>query len=251
MLQRVKKKNLYQEIAGQLMKLITNGHFKPGQQMPGERELAARLGVNRTSLREALRVLEMMRIVEKRVGEGVYVRDISRESSLEALVFRFLAEDGLDRDSLRGAGEAIVIVESNIARLAAERAANGDLARLDELLDQMNAGIDDIKTFTALDYDFHMLIGQLAQSPVLFSVVSTMWIIMKRYAAALHCATERRLKCLEGHRRIAAAIMAADGDTACREMECHLNGAVVALITETYERRHAPAWNIPQNNDKE
>jgi len=229
-LQKIRKKNLYEEIASQLMKLISEGHFKPGQQMPGERDLAASLGVNRTSLREALRVLELMRVVEKRVGDGVYVRDISRDASLETLVFRFLAEDGLDRDSMRGAAEAMVIVESNMARLAAKRAKPEELARVKELLHKMESDIDDIETFTSLDHEFHLLIGQLGRSPVLFSVASTMWIIMKRYAAALHRSKVRRAKCLDGHRMITAAIELGDGELAFSEMETHLKGAVEVLL---------------------
>lgn len=231
MLQRVKKRNLYEEIAGQIMQLIARGHFKPGQQMPGERELSAQLGVNRGSLREALRVLEMMRIVEKRVGEGVYVRDVSRDASLEALVFRFLVEDGLDSESMRGACEAIVIVESSMARLAALRASDEEISRLALLLDKTENSMDDLEAFTGLDHDFHLLVGQLGQSPVLFAVASTMWIIIKRYAGVLHRQRERRAKCLAGHRRIAAAIAARDGETAYREMEQHLKGAVSALMS--------------------
>ncbi len=242
MLQKIKKKNLYEEIARQIMKLISEGHFKPGQQIPGERELAAELGVNRGSLREALRVLEMMRIVEKRIGDGVYVRDTIRDASLEALVFRFLAEDGLDRDSLEGVSEAIVIVESNMARLAAARAQKDDLDRLRLLIVEMELHIDNPGRFTELDRNFHLLIGELGKSPVLYSVAYTMWIIMSRYADALHREPERRARCLNGHHLIAAALAAGDGENACREMERHLKGAVRALVTGT--SAPAPAVNV-------
>lgn len=229
MFEMVKKKNLYEEIAGQVMKKISQGQFRPGQQLPGERELAIQLGVNRGSLREALRVLEFMRVVEKRAGEGVFVRDPARDSSLEAVVFRFLAEDGLDRDSLQGACEAVVITESNLAKLAARRAAPGELEKLKQLMAKMESRLDDAVGFTDVDQEFHLLVGQMGKSPVLFSVVSTMWIIMKKYAGALHIYSERRQKCAAGHRSIAAAIMAGDGETACREMERHLKGGFSIL----------------------
>lgn len=229
MFEQIKRKNLYEEIAGQVMKKIAQGYYRPGQQLPGERDLAAQLGVNRTSLREALRVLEMMRVVEKRVGEGVFVRDPAREASLEAIVFRFLAEDGLDQEVLMSTFEAIVIVESNLARMAARRAAGTDLERLEALLAKMDARLEDAGSFTDIDQEFHLLVGQLAKSPVLFSMTSTMWIIMKKYAGALHRTPERRQKCADGHRLIAAAIMAGDEEAACGEMERHLKGALNAL----------------------
>ncbi|WP_027363506.1 FadR/GntR family transcriptional regulator [Desulfotruncus alcoholivorax] len=231
MLHKVKKRNLYEEIASQIMQSISEGYYKPGQQLPGERELAAQLGVNRGSLREALRVLEFMRVVEKRIGEGVFVRDPARESSLEAVVFRFLAEDGLDQESLQGVCEAIVTVESSMARLAARRAGEEDLARLKALVRQMKPDNDDIDTFTNLDQEFHLLVAQLGKSPVLFSVASSMWIIMKKYAHALHLYPERRKKCADGHQLIAQSICSGNEEQAYKEMERHLKGAFNVLLT--------------------
>ncbi|MFZ5642065.1 MAG: FadR/GntR family transcriptional regulator [Bacillota bacterium] len=233
MFDQIKKKNLYEEIASQIIKKINEGQYLPGQQLPGERELAVQLGVNRGSLREALRVLEFMRVVEKKVGEGVFIKDPSRESSLEALIFQFLAEDGLDHESLTGTFEAIVIVESNMARLAARRCSEEDKASLKGLSEKMDLMVDDPDAFTDLDQEFHLMVGRLGHSPVLFSVSSTMWIIMKRYAHALHMSRELRQKCAEGHRHIASAIIAGDGDLAGREMERHLKGALSTLLNGT------------------
>ncbi|NPV91121.1 MAG: FadR family transcriptional regulator [Firmicutes bacterium] len=230
MFETVKKKNLYEIIASQVMQKIADGEFKPGQQLPGERELALQLGVNRGSLREALRVLELMRVLEKRVGEGVFVRDPARETSLEAIVFRFLVEDGLDREMMESAFEAIVIIESNLARLAARRAGPEGRAALEELAARMDGSMEEAGAFTDLDQEFHLLVGRLGSSSVLFSMASTMWIIMKRYAAALHLAPQRRENCAAGHRRITAAILAGDEAGAGREMEIHLKGALKAIF---------------------
>lgn len=229
MFEQIKKKNLYEEIAGQIIKKIQEGQFSPGQQLPGERELAVQLGVNRTSLREALRVLEFMRVLEKRAGEGVFIRDPAKSASLESVVFRFLAEDGLDRESLQGTSEAIIIVESYMAKLAARRATDMEIQGLNEHLAKTEALLDDANSFTEMDREFHLLVGQMGKSPVLFSVVSTMWIIMKKYAGALHQFPQRRLKCARGHRSIADAVAAGDEEAAFREMERHLKGAFSVL----------------------
>lgn len=230
MFDQIKKKNLYEEIASQIIKKINDGQYLPGQQLPGERGLAVQLGVNRGSLREALRVLEFMRVVEKKVGEGVFVRDPSRESSLETVIFRFLAEDGLDPDSLKATFEAIVILESSMARLAARRSSAEERTRLVDLTARMASMVDDPEGFTDLDQEYHLLVGQLGNSPVLFSVSSTMWIIMKRYAHALHLSLDLRQKCADGHRLITAAIASGNEDAAGREMERHLKGALSTLL---------------------
>ena len=227
---QIKKKNLYEEIASQIIKKINEGHYLPGQQLPGERELAAQLGVNRGSLREALRVLEFMRVVDKRVGEGVFVRDPARESSLESVIFRFLAEDGLDQEALKATFEAIVIVESSMARLAARRSTGEDIALLGDLAARMDPAVEDPDWFTDLDQEYHLTVCRLAHSPVLFSVSSTMWIIMKKYAHALHLSRELRQKCADGHQLITAAIVSKDEEAAGREMERHLKGALSTLL---------------------
>ncbi|MFZ5596421.1 MAG: FadR/GntR family transcriptional regulator [Bacillota bacterium] len=230
MFNQIKKKNLYEEIAGQVIKQISAGHYRPGEKLPGEREMAAQLGVNRGSLREALRVLEFMRVVEKRVGAGVFVRDPERDFSLETIVFRFLAEDGLDQDSLKGLYEAIVIVEVNMARLAARRSTGEDIARLRELTARMDSMLDSADGFTDLDQEYHLAVGSMGHSPVLFTVSSTMWIIMKRYAHALHLSRDLRKKCADGHRLITGAIASGQEDAAAREMERHLKGALSTLL---------------------
>jgi len=171
-----------------------------------------------------------MRIVEKRAGEGVFVRDTSRGSSLEALIFRLGAEDGLDYESMKGSFEAIVIVESNMARLAARRASGEELARLEKLTVRADSLLDNTGGFTDLDQEYHLMVGQLGKSPVLFSVASTMWIIIKKYASALHAEPDRRRKCAEGHRAITDAIAAGHEEAAGNEMERHLKGAFSTLL---------------------
>lgn len=231
-IKQIRKRNLYEEIAEQMMQLIAQGYYKPGQQLPGERDLAVQLGVNRGSLREALRVLEFMRVVEKRVGEGVFVLDPARTSSLEAIIFRFLHEDGLDRGVLSSAGEAITIVESNMAKLAARRASEGGIVRLQKVLDRMHSHLEDAPAFTELDQEFHIQLGQMSHSPVLFSIASSMWVIMRKYAHALHLYPQRRQKCYQGHQLILEAITQGDEEKACHEMEHHYKGAFSVLLAE-------------------
>ncbi len=229
-LKPLRKHSLYEGVAGQILRLIREGHFRPGDQLPGERELAEMLGVNRGTVREALRVLEFMRVLKKRAGEGVFVADPVPNLGAEALVFHFLVEDGLDEASLRSAFEAVTCIEASMARLAALRAGEEDLAALESLISRMEEGAGEGRGFTALDEKFHLAVGRASRSEVLYSIDITMWVIMRRYAELLHREPACRQWCLEGHRRIAAAISARDGDLAAREMENHLKGAYRMLF---------------------
>ena len=233
----IKKKNLYEDIVAQVIKKVNEGTFAPGEQLPGERELALQLGVNRNSLREALRVLEFMRVLEKRAGEGVFVRDPAREVSLEAVIQRMLREDGLDYDSVRDTYEAILIVETHLAKMAARREDELAEVHLAELMVRMEGALDDAITFTALDKEFHLTVGQMGHSTVLFSILSTMWQVMDKYAEVLHLSPERRLLCLEGHGRIVTAIREQREEDAGREMTRHLKGGLKAMLAESSRTR--------------
>lgn len=233
----IKKKNLYEDIVAQMIKKVNEGTFAPGEQLPGERELALQLGVNRNSLREALRVLEFMRVLEKRAGEGVFVRDPAREVSLEAVIQRMLREDGLDYDSVQDTYEAILIVETHLAKMAARREDELAGAHLAELMVRMEGALDDAITFTALDKEFHLTVGQMGQSTVLFSILSTMWQVMDKYAEVLHLSQERRLLCLEGHGRIVTAIREQREEEAGREMARHLKGGLKAMLANSSRTR--------------
>lgn len=233
----IRKKNLYEDIVAQVIKKVNEGYFAPGEQLPGERDLALQLGVNRNSLREALRVLEFMRVLEKRAGEGVFVRDPAREVSLEAVIQRMLLEDGLDYDSVQDTYEAILIVEIHLAKMAARRTDASAGARLAALMVRMEGALEDAITFTALDKEFHLTVGQLGHSSVLFSILSTMWQVMNKYAEVLHRSRERRLLCLEGHARIVAAIREQRDEEAGREMERHLKGGLRAILDKSSPAR--------------
>ncbi|NDB00210.1 MAG: FadR family transcriptional regulator, partial [Betaproteobacteria bacterium] len=103
---------LYQRIADEIASLIDSGSFKPGERLPAERELAQKMQVSRSSLREALSSLEMSRHVEIRLGSGVYVRAGRRKKAQPS------ADHASPFDVLR----ARRLVEGETAALAAKNA---------------------------------------------------------------------------------------------------------------------------------
>src|SRR2546426_9592314 len=76
-LEPVRKTRIYEEVASQIQRLITDGRLRPGDHLPPERELAERFGVSRTSVRDASRVPELMGLLEPRQGDATVVRDLS------------------------------------------------------------------------------------------------------------------------------------------------------------------------------
>lgn len=231
-IKQLRKRSLYEDVAKQILGLIMEGRFKLGDRIPPERELADLLGVNRGTLREALRVLEFMRVIEKRVGDGIFVVADNNGFGLETVIFRFMSEDGLDPGSLAGAHEAVTTIEGVIAELAAQRIQPEELKQIKEIHCNMEKALISGEHFTALDRDFHLSLGRAGKSPVLQSVSSTMWVIVERYAIILYGVRENREKCLEDHLRIIHALEQGQGKQCRRDTRDHFMWALRALFED-------------------
>jgi DNA-binding FadR family transcriptional regulator len=123
------RRSLSDEVAQRLQRRILAGEYPPGQRLPPERELAQELGVNRSSLREALRRLEQLRLVRIKQGSGIRVR--AREEASFDLVWQLVFRDGKpDLDWIRDAMELRDALLPAVLRLAVERASALDRAEL-------------------------------------------------------------------------------------------------------------------------
>src|SRR5215207_8227869 len=144
MLRPVEKQRVAEEIAEQLRSLILGGQYPPGSKLPPERELSKRLGVNRASLREALKKLEHLGLVRIRQGDGTRVQNFMETGGIE-LIQHLLPVAGSARPELiRDMLEFRRIFGREVARLAAFRAGDA-LSRLRALADRADA------TATALE----------------------------------------------------------------------------------------------------
>ena len=169
-LQTVLPLRLYRQIAAQIETLIDSGEFPPGSRLPAERELAALLGVSRTSVREAIISLEIAGLVEVRVGTGIFVsakhgparvRRGSDEADAGPGPFELLA--------------ARKLVEGEIAALAARKATAADVAALGECVARMEGQLGDFAAREAADRDFHVGLAKATGNGSLELVVDTLW----------------------------------------------------------------------------
>jgi len=111
----VRKGRRYEQVAEQIQRLIASGALRPGDRLPPERELAAKFGVGRSSLRDAIRTLEVMGIVESRQGSGTVVRDLSTESLVVPLASVLAHKRGLVAELL----DVRRMIEPALARTSA------------------------------------------------------------------------------------------------------------------------------------
>jgi GntR family transcriptional repressor for pyruvate dehydrogenase complex len=135
----VTRKNLNEEIAAQITDSILKGKLEPGDKLPPERELAALMNVNRNTLREALRKLEILGLLTIRQGDGIYIKDYRECGNLELLKIILRSEGSLSPFILQGILRIRRIVIPEMAALAADNANEEELGKIREIMD--NTGI--------------------------------------------------------------------------------------------------------------
>ena len=167
-IQAVEPRRLYRQIADQIAKLIRRGEYKPGARLPPERDLAARLGVSRPSVREALIALEVEGFVEVRIGSGVYVADARAMAARRRPV---LPPDSGPFELI----DARRLVESECAALAARHAGTAQIRQMKAALASMNRDLR--RRVVPLDGDqlFHLRIAEASGNSALALVVRTLW----------------------------------------------------------------------------
>lgn len=207
-------------IAAQIRAAIIGGRLSEGQRLPPERELAEQFGVSRVTVRDALRALEAMGLIEVRVGArgGAFVTvpsgSVVGQTMSDMMMMQALSPEDIV--------EARLVVELGTVTLACARATDDDVARMRELSEAAARHIK-AKTYTReLSWDFHAQLGRMAHNLALegltasFRSTLSMHPIRAREAAGGHAAT------VEEHARIFAAIERRDGATARIEMARHL-----------------------------
>ncbi|WP_233608594.1 FadR/GntR family transcriptional regulator [Nocardia stercoris] len=212
---RRRPRSISSEVAAHLEGLMIEGRLRPGDRLPPERELAATMGVSRSSLRQALFELQSKKLVDRTQGRGSIVAE-SPAGALE-LADRLRSTE----TDLAHAGELRDLVEPRIAHLAALRAQQSNLLALESVLERSHPALAAAESL-CLDIEFHTLLAHAAQNPLLVTLctMTTTWTRDTRTLS--HRTSEGRRISLDGHHRIYAAVSRHDGRAAAAAMEQHL-----------------------------
>src|SRR3954454_8476898 len=159
-------------VFGRLSEEILSGRYEPGEKLPTQRRLAAELGVTMTALREALKRLEQLGLVEVRHGDAMRVTDWRARGGLDVIAHVLFAAGGLDRGVLGDVMEARRLMLAESARLAAERRDPAQARRLVELADRLGAAADAAEA-QALDWAFFHELVEAAGNVVLLLVMNS------------------------------------------------------------------------------
>jgi GntR family transcriptional repressor for pyruvate dehydrogenase complex len=207
-----------QQIVSRLLDLIQQRHLGPGDRLPAERELAATMGVSRSSLREALRALTVLGVTDMRHGTGTYVSSLEPDLLVRPLSFVLSLSDG-GFDQLF---EARRVVEPAIAALAAERADDATLDRLDALVTRADAVIENADAFLVADVELHDVIREAAGNAILGRFMESIHALGLASRQATGTRRAVRDQSVKDHREIVQALRARDAAGAADAMRRHL-----------------------------
>jgi GntR family transcriptional regulator, transcriptional repressor for pyruvate dehydrogenase complex len=212
---------LTDEAIGKIKEMILSGRVRPGEKLPREADLAAELGLSRNSLREAVKALTLVNVLDVRQGDGTYATSLAPSLLLEAL--SFIVDFHRD-DTVLDFLEVRRILEPSATALAAQRMSEEQRTELGKVLESVSSDTP-VEELVAADLEFHRQIALGAGNPVLASLVDNMSGPTSR-ARVWRGMTERGSleRTLAEHHAIYDAIQARDADLARSWATVHVSG---------------------------
>src|SRR2546429_859317 len=186
----VKTSRLFEQIVQQVEDSILKGQLKPGDQLPAERDLAQRFGVSRTAVREAVKTLREKGLVEAYSGRGTFVTNGTSQAIRQSLdlMIRINQQEGS-----ANLAELRLVLEPEIAGLAASRIEEQLLSTMRESVAVMDRNLREPDAYVEADLDFHLALAEAAGNPLILSLLDRLSVSYANSAAAFSmCKEDRR-----------------------------------------------------------
>jgi len=214
----IKQKRISDEVFEQMKEHIITGEWAPGQKIPGELELVELFSVSRVSVREAIHRLVGMGVLTIRRGEGTFVTEMLPENYLNALLPILMIDGAGVSDML----EFRAIIEVESAKLAARRASEKDISRLEKVIKVMEKSKGNIAEFAAADVNFHVAVAMASHNSVIIKVNVIILDMLKKMMEKIVDVTGYTGG-LYYHRKILDAIKEKNEEAAASVMSEHIN----------------------------
>jgi GntR family transcriptional regulator, transcriptional repressor for pyruvate dehydrogenase complex len=213
----VRRNKVYEEVAKQIERLILK-KLKPGDKLPSERELAEMLQVSRSSIRDAIRGLELLGLVEPRQGAGTIVRERSSDSSVNPFANALKRRQNLVTELL----DFRKMLEPPLAARAATHASADEISEMEDILQRQEKTQGQGDAAIAEDAEFHYSIALASGNSVVLKVIDTLMDLLRDTRQHSLQVDGRAEKSLAGHRRILSAIKRHDAEAAKAAMRRHI-----------------------------
>ncbi|MDR1213007.1 MAG: FCD domain-containing protein [Propionibacteriaceae bacterium] len=222
----VRDPSLTDRVARRLTDLIREGQLRQGALLPSERVLASQFGVSRTVIRESIRALSARGLVEAVSGRGVVVTADDTRVVSEALGLIMTARGAVD---LRKVYEVRYVLEIPIARMAAERAAPGDLTDLQAIVKGHRDSLDQVEAASEFDVAFHRRLAVATGNDLFAVLLDSLSDLMLTLRTQSFTSSAAARHAVEFHEEILSHVVSGDGPGAERAMRRHFDDSLAAL----------------------
>lgn len=228
MLEPNKTTKVYEQVIEQIKSKIKSGEIKKGDKLPSEREMSELIGVSRTSVREAIRALEVVGLVESKQGAGNYIKTNFDNSLFEPLSVMFM----LQESSVKEMYDLRETLELECAKLSAQNIEDNELALLTAIVDRMYLAGSEEESLE-LDIKFHYLIAKTSRNVLLINMLDVISQLMDEFIqkSRMQILHEGNTKesLLEIHENLLRALKCKDEAKVCNAMKEHFD-----LIRKSY-----------------
>lgn len=228
MLEPNKTTKVYEQVIEQIKSKIKSGEIKKGDKLPSEREMSELIGVSRTSVREAIRALEVVGLVESKQGAGNYIKTNFDNSLFEPLSVMFM----LQESSVKEMYDLRETLELECAKLSAKNIEDNELALLTAIVDRMYLAVSEEESLE-LDIKFHYLIAKTSRNVLLINMLDVISQLMDEFIqkSRMQILHEGNTKesLLEIHENLLRALKCKDEGKVCNAMKEHFD-----LIRKSY-----------------
>ncbi len=225
-LQVVQRSRVYQDVVAHLQALISEGLLKPGDKLPSERDLAQEFQVGRSSIRDAIRILEATGVVKSRQGGGTVVQDLSVDSLVVPLT-NILMRKRLHVEELM---DARSMIEPSLAARAAIHASPEEIVHLEELLRRQKEKVRRGELAVDEDSDFHFTIAVAAGNKIVRHVLDVLMGLLSETRGLSLQVPGRPERSLAGHQSVLRAIKRHAPEAAAAAMRKHIESVEKIVI---------------------
>jgi GntR family transcriptional repressor for pyruvate dehydrogenase complex len=232
----IKKTRVAEEVADRIRVLMLDGTFPPGEPLPSERHLAERFGVSRGSIRDALRTLETIGLLETRHGQGTFPLELSVDRLVAPLASVMSYRPDLQDELL----DVRRMFEPAVARAAALRATDEDLTDLQRILEAQRQKLKTSQSAITEDTAFHAILARATQNRVIISIMATLNNLLVESRTQSLLQKGRPSRSIDGHEAVVAALRRRDPDGASQAMRNHID-QIADLQLHTRKDPNPPA----------
>lgn len=219
LIEPIKKTRIAEEVADRIRMLILHGTFPAGRPMPSERRLREQFGVSRGSIRDALRILETIGLLETRHGQGTFPKELTVDRLVSPLASVMTYRQDLQDELM----DVRRMFEPAVARAAATRATEEDFADLQRILDTQRRKLKTGQSAIVEDTAFHATLARSTRNRVVMSIMATLNDLLVESRTLSLKQKGRPQRSVEGHEAVVAALRCRDAEGAARAMYKHID----------------------------